>query len=287
MLLEYELSVPLMTSNDLPASAHTRQKATQAPALLSADEPAAVTVENAEGASPFVLTCDHASCRVPRKLESLGLSAEELAGHIGWDVGAAGVARLLSKQLDAPLILQNYSRLVIDCNRPTRSSGSIPRESDSIRIPGNDHLDDAAVSAREREIFAPYHAALRAILEQRIATSRPVVVVAVHSFTPIMNGVARPWHAGLMYRQSRFAELLLQNLRQNAELLIGDNQPYAIEDGIDYSIPHHCESRGIAHAGLEIRQDLIVDAARQQVWSSLLCNALNQALSQSVAHKDG
>jgi predicted N-formylglutamate amidohydrolase len=276
-----------MTSNEPAASAQTRQKVTQTPALLSTDEPAAFAVENATGASPFVLTCDHASCRVPRKLSSLGISEEQLWSHVGWDIGAAGVGRLLSQQLDAPLILQNYSRLVIDCNRPARSTGSIPVESDSIRIPGNEHLDDAAAGAREREIFAPYHAALRAILEQRIAAMRPTVVVAVHSFTPIMNDVARPWHVGVMYRQSRFAELLLQNLRQNAELLIGDNQPYAIEDGIDYSIPHHCESRGIAHAGLEIRQDLIVDAARQQVWSSLLCKALNRALSQSATHKDG
>ncbi|HVF17922.1 MAG TPA: N-formylglutamate amidohydrolase [Steroidobacteraceae bacterium] len=270
-----------MTRNEQPASDYRSQVSAPSGVLLSTDEPAAFALENAQGASPFVLTCDHASCRVPRKLASLGLSAEQLSGHIGWDIGAADVARLLAQQLDAPLILQNYSRLVIDCNRPPNSSESIPVASDSVRVPGNEHLDDAAIGGRRREIFDPYHASLRSMLEQRIAANRTVVVIAVHSFTPTMGGVARPWHVGVMYRKSRFALVLLNTLRQNAELLIGDNQPYAIEDGIDYSIPHHCESRGIAHAGLEIRQDLIFDAARHQAWATMLCEALHQAFART------
>ncbi len=270
-----------MTRHEQPARNNVHDEATASIPLLSSDEPSAFTLENDDGASPFVLTCDHASCRVPRKLQGLGISPLALSSHIGWDIGAAGVARLLSQQLDAPLIQQNYSRLVIDCNRPTNASDSIPVASDSVRVPGNEHLGTEEVDARRREIFAPYHDALRSMLERRAAAKRPIVVIAVHSFTPTFRGFARPWHVGLMYRNSRFAAILLKILRQNAELLVGDNEPYAIEDGIDYSIPHHCESRGILHAGLEIRQDLIADAARQQAWSSLLCEAVSQALVES------
>jgi predicted N-formylglutamate amidohydrolase len=247
--------------------------------LLSPDEPPAFSVENRNGASPFVLTCDHASRRIPITLGSLGLTAAQLSSHIAWDIGAAGVARRLAQRLDAPLILQNYSRLVIDCNRPTSSSESIAIQSDGSFIAGNDRLDAAAADARRRAIFDPYHDELRSILEQRTHGNRRVILVAVHSFTPMFQGRARPWHIGLMYRDERLAAPLLTILRQTAQLLVGDNEPYAIEDGVDYSIPHHCESRGIPHAGLEIRQDLIADDAGQELWANLLHDALNRVLS--------
>lgn len=245
--------------------------------LLSADEPAAFTIDNRDGAAAFVLTCDHASRRIPQSLGTLGLSECELVTHIAWDIGAAAVARSLAQQLDAPLILQNYSRLVIDCNRQVDARDSIALSSDSVRIPGNEALDDTAVEARRAEIFHPYHDALRSMLEQRERLGRQTIVIAVHSFTPVMRGAARPWHAGLMYRRSFFAPLLLQTLRQNTHLRIGDNEPYGISDGIDYSIPHHCESRGIAHAGLELRQDLIAETSGQREWSTLLSAALREA----------
>ena len=245
--------------------------------LLSADEPAAFTVENSDGASAFLLTCDHASRRIPQALGTLGLTERELATHIAWDIGAAAVARSLSQQLDAPVILQNYSRLVIDCNRQIDASDSIVLSSDCVRIPGNEALGDSAAEARRTEIFHPYHDALRSMLGQRVRVGRPTIVIAVHSFTPIMRGAARPWHAGLMYRRSSFAPVFLQTLRQNTHLQIGDNEPYGIADGIDYSIPHHCESRGIAHAGLEIRQDLITEEAGQREWATLLSTALREA----------
>jgi predicted N-formylglutamate amidohydrolase len=251
--------------------------------LLSADEPPAFTVENRSGTSPFLLTCDHASGRIPRKLESLGLTAAELSSHIAYDIGAAAVARLLARRLDAPLILQNYSRLVIDCNRPIASNESIAAHSDASRIPGNEHLDDTAIDARRREIFEPYHTELRSILDQRTSGDGRIIVLAVHSFTPTYRGVDRPWHLGLMYRDACLARPLLETLRRNSELRIGDNEPYAIEDGIDYSIPHHFESRGIEHAGVEMRQDLIADTAGHERWSALLHGALNQVLSERPA----
>ncbi len=248
--------------------------------MLSADEPPAFTVENRSGASPFLLTCDHASGRIPNKLGSLGLTQAELSSHIAYDIGAAAVARLLARRLDAPLILQNYSRLVIDCNRPIASNESIALHSDASRIAGNEHLGTTAVDARRREIFEPYHAELRSILDQRTSVAGRVIVLAVHSFTPTYRGVDRPWHLGFMYRDARLARPLLEILRRNSDLRIGDNEPYAIEDGIDYSIPHHFESRGIEHAGVEIRQDLITDAAGHEWWSALLYGALSEWLSE-------
>jgi predicted N-formylglutamate amidohydrolase len=246
--------------------------------LLSPDEPPAFTVVNRLGTSPFLLTCDHASGRIPQSLKWLGLTAAELSSHIAYDIGAAEIARLLARYLDAPLIVQNYSRLVIDCNRPITSSESIAAHSDGSRIAGNEQLDEAAIAARRHEIFAPYHAELCAILDQRTRDGRRTVALAVHSFTPTLRGIERPWHLGFMYRDGRVAAPLLRILRENTELRIGDNEPYAIEDGIDYSIPHHFESRGIEHAGLEMRQDLITDPDGQERWSALLYGALQQLL---------
>jgi predicted N-formylglutamate amidohydrolase len=268
--LLHSMTTPQPTRDD-----HSELSSTQ---LLAADEPPAFTVENRSGTSPFVLTCDHASCRIPRSLGSLGLAAAELTSHIGWDIGAAAVARSLAEQLDAPLILQNYSRLVIDCNRSPRSPESITLESDSVRILGNEHLDRPAIDVRRRELFDAYHGELRSILEQRIGTQQRVVLLAVHSFTPVFRGFVRPWHTGLMYRQGQFAPSLLRVLREISALTVGDNEPYGITDDHDYSLPHHGEARGIPHAGLEIRQDLIADLTGQRVWTALLYGALNRAL---------
>ena len=246
--------------------------------LLTPAEPPAVSVERPEGSSEFVLACDHASQLLPQSLGTLGLSQSELSSHIAWDIGAAGVAQLLSERLDATLVLQNYSRLVIDCNRPLDAEDSIPDRSEWGQIEGNQQLDESAIAARTAEIFAPYHAQLTAILDQRQRAGRRTILIAMHSFTPVYRGEARPWHIGLMYRHdARLAGALLTLLRRDQRLEVGDNQPYVIEDGADYSLPVHGEARGIAHVGIEIRQDLITDEAGQKTWAGRLASLLKQA----------
>ena len=244
--------------------------------LLAADEPAAFALEREHGTSPFLLICDHASRRIPRALGDLGVSESELQRHVAWDIGAAGVAARLAATLDAFAILQNYSRLVIDCNRPLDAPGSIVARSEATDIPGNANIDAADASARAREIFVPYHARIAEELDRRAAQGRPTILISVHSFTPVYHGVARPWQIGMLYgRDARVAQRLLSIIRAEGRWTAGDNEPYAVTATTDYAIPVHCETRGIAHVGLEIRQDLIVHAVGQDEWATRIGGWLN------------
>lgn len=243
--------------------------------LLEADEAPAFRVERPHGQSQYFLTCDHASARIPRKLGSLGVVAEDLQRHIAWDIGAAGVAVKLADALDAFGILSGYSRLVIDCNRRPGTPDSIARMSEATRIPGNEVVtaDDAAT--RERELFHPYHHRIRTELDARRAQQRLTILISVHSFTPRYHGVQRPWHAGVLYnRDARLATEFLQRLRAEPGLVIGDNEPYAVSDSTDYTIPVHGEQRGFLHVGIELRQDLVATAAGQSEWAERLARTL-------------
>jgi predicted N-formylglutamate amidohydrolase len=243
--------------------------------LLEADEPAAFRVERPDGKSPFFLTCDHASARIPRKLGSLGVSAEDLRRHIAWDIGAAGVAVKLADLLDSFTILSGYSRLVIDCNRRPGIPDSIVRKSEATRIPANKVVTVEEADTRARELFYPYHDRIRTELDTRRAQQRATILISVHSFTPTFHGVMRPWHAGLLYnRDARLATELLQRLRSESTLVIGDNEPYAVGDDTDYTIPVHGEQRGLLHVGIELRQDLVATAAGQTEWAERLARAL-------------
>ena len=252
--------------------------------VLTADEPPAYTVERPEGASALLLVCDHASRRLPLSLGTLGLGEADLAAHIAWDIGAAAVARQLSERLDATLLLQNYSRLVIDCNRPPSAADSVPQVSGGIAIPGNQGLDAADLSRRRSALFDPYQGRLRNLLNLRAAARQQTVLVAIHSFTPNYLGTARPWHTGLMYhRDTRLAQALLGLLRADPSLCVGDNEPYAMGDLSDYTLPVHGESRRIPHVGIEIRQDLVSDVAGQSAWADRLALLLPQALEALYA----
>jgi predicted N-formylglutamate amidohydrolase len=248
--------------------------------LLEADEPPAFRVEKPDGQSPYFLTCDHASARIPRKLRSLGVAAEDLQRHIAWDIGAAGVAVKLAGALDAFAILTGYSRLVIDCNRRPGIPESIVRMSEATRIPGNEVVTVEEATARARELFYPYHDRIRTELDARRAQRRPTILISVHSFTPTFHGVPRPWHAGVLYnRDARLATELLRRLRTehrlgSSQLIIGDNEPYSVGDNTDYTIPVHGEQRGLLHVGIELRQDLVATAAGQSEWAERLARAL-------------
>ena len=246
--------------------------------LLAADEPDAVTVTNAGGRSPFVIVADHAGKYMPRALQNLGLGAADRDRHIAWDIGVGAVSALLADALDAILIRQNYSRLVIDCNRVPGTETSIAALSECTSIPGNTWLSGASAQARLREVFEPYHHSIADELDRRRQGGRPAILIAMHSFTPVFKGEARPWHVGLLYnRDPRVAASLLDLLRREPGLVVGDNEPYAVTDTSDYTIPVHGEQRGLPHVGIEIRQDLITDAAGQHRWAELFAKLLPQA----------
>src|ERR1700733_677671 len=178
--------------------------------LLEPDEPPAFSQWRPEGQSNFIIVADHASNRIPRRLDNLGLAASELQRHIAWDLGCLGGAKQVAAALDAPLIAQNYSRLVIDCNRPPGVQSAIPTESEWTPIPGNQGLSAEQVRARRAEIFDPYHERVQALLDAREAAGRHTILVAQHSMTDSYKGVRRPMHAALLYnRDRRFAGLML------------------------------------------------------------------------------
>jgi len=258
----------------LPASADTSRHPGR---LLDADEVPPVLEENTGSRSPFFFTCDHYGRLVPRALGDLGVPASEMERHIAWDIGIAGVATLLAKELDVHLIAQRYSRLVIDCNRPFESPGSIPLISEATEIPGNGGLDAAQVSARQQAIFTPYHSRIAQALDARKTQGLPTILVSLHSFTPVYAGIARPWHIGTLYhRDDRLPHLLRDKLRLEGDLVVGDNEPYAVSDATDYTIPVHGEKRGLMHTGIEIRQDLIGDPSGQQQWAERLARLLRE-----------
>lgn len=239
--------------------------------LLGTEDVPPVCEYNAAGRSPFLLTCDHYGRLIPRALGDLGLPESELKRHIGWDIGIAGVAERLSQLLDAHLIVQRYSRLVIDCNRPPDAASSIPRISEATTIPGNEGLSNEAAAIRRAEIFDPYHRRIGAIIDQRRDAGMPTVLVSLHSFTPVYAGIARPWHIGTLYQRGRnLPPLLLKHLRAEGDLVVGDNEPYAVSDDTDYTIPVHAEARGLINTGIEIRQDLISDQAGETAWADRL-----------------
>ena len=254
--------------------------------LLAADEPAAVTTYNESGSSPFLLVADHAGNIMPRALGRLGIDAAECERHIAWDIGIAGVGRRLADALDATLIQQNYSRLVIDCNRPPEVATSIPEISELTPIPGNVDLSDTDRAARMREIFTPYHERIDAELDRRRQAGCATMLVALHSFTPVFKGVGRPWHAGVMYnRDPRFARQVLAVLQKEPGLAVGDKEPYLVSDTSDYTIPVHGERRGVPHVLIEIRQDLIADEKGQRAWAVILARLLPPAYAAFAAEE--
>ena len=235
--------------------------------LLSPDDPAPVIVHNSGASAPILLICDHAGRRIPSRLGNLGLPPAELERHIAWDIGAAELARRLADSLGAELFLQTYSRLVADCNRDPGEAAIAPEISDGAPIPGNAGLSPQALGARIAEIHAPYHAAIATALDRK---GPETLVVSVHSFTPVMQGFRRPWQVGVLHsHDSPASTRLLAALQAQADLVVGDNQPYAM-DGIDYSIPRHAKARRLDYLELEIRQDLIESEQGQDTIAALL-----------------
>ncbi|MGC4089123.1 MAG: N-formylglutamate amidohydrolase [Polyangiaceae bacterium] len=245
--------------------------------LLDPADPPPFRLFEERTASPFLLSADHAGRAIPRALGSLGLSQADLDRHIAWDIGIAGVTERLAASLGCFAILQSYSRLVIDCNRPPHVDSSIATLSEYTEIPGNLGLSAAQKAERQRAIFAPYHARLLAEFERREREQRPLIYVAMHSFTPRFKEVDREWQFGVLYnRDTRLALELLAVLRAEG-FEVGDNQPYFVSDLSDYGVPTYGEQRGHVHVELEIRQDLIATPEAQGRIAGLLSHALPAA----------
>ena len=240
---------------------------------FSPADPQPVTVHNSGAASLLMLICDHAGRLIPERLGALGLVPAALDRHIAWDIGAAGLARRLADRVGAQLISQAYSRLVVDCNRAPESPDIAPAVSDGTPIPANAGLSAGDLADRIAAIHAPYHAAIAAALDRQACT----LLVSVHSFTPAMNGLDRPWHVGVLHSHDSPASFaMLQALRDCEGLVVGDNQPYAM-DGIDYTIPRHAKARGLDYLELEVRQDLIAEADGQERMAERLGPLILQA----------
>jgi predicted N-formylglutamate amidohydrolase len=247
--------------------------------LLGAEDPPPVEVENPGGRSPVLLVADHAGRAVPARLGDLGVSASDMDRHIAWDIGVAGLGRALAERLDAVFMRQRYSRLVIDCNRDPSRADAMPHISDGTTIAANADLSPQARAERTRAIFQPYHDRIAAELDARAAAGIQTVIVAVHSFTPVMTGAPRPWKFGVLYLGAPpYSKAVLERLRKllpSSE--VGDNEPYAM-DGVDFTIPFHAVTRGLDYAEIETRQDLIADLSGQERVADLLAGVLRDAL---------
>jgi predicted N-formylglutamate amidohydrolase len=248
--------------------------------LLVAGDPVPFERINPEGRARLVLFSDHAGRAIPRRLGKLGLSDRDLERHIGWDIGIGALARRLAAALDAPAVLGAYSRLVIDCNRRLDDPTSIAQESDRIPVPGNRGLSEADRLARATAIFEPYHQAVRGMIAAKTNAGIVPAALSLHSFTPRMNGFARPWHIGILWnRDPRLPVPLMARLLKEPGLVVGDNEPYSGRDEHGYSIVAHAETMGLPHALIEVRQDLIADPEGVASWAERLIAVLRDVLA--------
>lgn len=247
-------------------------------ALLQPGEESPFIAVNEEGRSPFVLICEHASNMMPRALGTLGLPEPELARHIAWDIGAEKVARLLSRLMDAPLLLQRYSRLAYDCNRPPESPDSIPEVSELTAIPGNKKLSAEDRLARAREIYRPFHDGVSAVLDRRAARGQRSLVVSIHSFTPVYKGKPRSVELGILHDRDTTLSAKLIKSFPNVDARL--NEPYGPKDGVLHTLNLHGFARGLQHAMIEIRNDLVSTERGQDEWAQRLSVPLIQSATK-------
>ncbi|KXU38772.1 N-formylglutamate amidohydrolase [Ventosimonas gracilis] len=232
------------------------------------------TLHLEQGRSPVVLVCEHASAFIPPELNRLGLSEAAAKEHIAWDIGALKLALALSEQLDAPLLAAEYSRLLIDLNRPLNAPDSIPEQSEIYSIAGNQKLSEQTRRYREDCLYRPFQQQLARLIEQRLTSGHPVRLVAVHSFTPVYRGNARPWPIGILFGHAQtYAQRLINGLRQYP-INIGINQPYQITDDGDMTIPVHGDAQHIDAVLLELRNDGLRSEQDIKTWAKRLAPLL-------------
>lgn len=236
-------------------------------------------------AGRFVLVCDHAASMIPDRFVNLGLDSVVIAEHIALDIGALAVARRLSAALDSPLVYPTVSRLVIDCNRAEDHPGLIVSETEFGPVPGNQAITNDERRLRITEIHRPFHEQLAAVLRERATRRVSTTVIAVHSFTPVLAGHARPWHLGLLYNtDTRFAHRLEAELAAIEGVIVGLNVPYSpCADGVYFTLSRHAEAVGLPCVMIELRNDLIRDEAGQTLWAERLAAGLARSERDSDA----
>jgi predicted N-formylglutamate amidohydrolase len=272
--------------NSTPIATPAATPATTPAALIGPGDPAPFSIYNAPGKARVLLVVDHASNAIPAGMNQLGLDAQALSKHIAWDLGSANLARALSDLLDAPLILSGYSRLLIDPNRRLDDDTAIPVTSDGVSVPGNQGLSAAQRAQRFEAFYRPYHAAIAARLDEFAAEGICPALVSLHTCTPVMGGFARPWQIGVMWdKDPRIAQPMLAALGRMDGLCVGDNQPYSGAHPHDYTIDFHAEARGLAHVGIEVRQDLLQLPEDARHWANILAAGLAGPLADPATYR--
>lgn len=242
------------------AERFTPEKPSEVPSqLLSTDEPGPFQVLNPLAETPILLVCDHASCRFPKSLGDLGLDPFARRCHLAVDIGAGALTERLAASLGVTAVLAQYSRLVVDYNRQLMDPGAFLEYGDGLVIPGNRKLQQSDKDLRADTLYWPYHTAVEQQVRRLRNAAQPPAFIAVHSFTPVMDGVTRPWELGVLWdTDTRLRDIFLTDFTA-AGYVVGDNQPYSGKAPQDFTIDHHAEEIGLPHLGIEIRQDLIDD----------------------------
>ncbi len=248
--------------------------------MLGPEDPPPFTVLNPDSTRPVLFVCDHAANRVPAALDNLGLTEAQRQTHIGWDIGAEALTRLLAERFKACAVLTTYSRLVVDSNRAPGDPAAIPVVSDGVLVPGNRDLDDGAAEQRTDALFWPYHHAIADRIAHLWRHGPPPALVAMHTCTPVMDGFERPWHFGLLYNHDdRMARAMLTALAErDPSLCLGDNLPYSGKQ-VGFTVNTHAEPAGLPNLGVEVRQDLVGDPAGVAHWGGLFGDALEKVLA--------
>jgi len=238
-------------------------------------------VLNGDVTAPLIILCEHASNHIPEAYEQLGLSSEDLDKHIAWDIGAADVAIKMSELMVVPAVLGTASRLLIDPNREPDHPTLVPAISDEIPIPANEDLPSAAVAARRKSIYDPFHSAADQVIERHLNEGIIPLVIGMHSFTPLMNGAARPWQVGFLWNKDpRLAQAMIGLVERETDLLVGDNQPYSGKE-LYYTMERHGAARGLPQTTVEIRQDLLADDLMRKQWAALMADLLDECMQRS------
>lgn len=229
----------------------------------------------------LLLLCDHAQNRVPEDLHTLGLRPEDLHRHIAFDLGAEGVTRFLAEMLGAPAVISQFSRLLIDPNRGLDDPTLIMEVADGLVVPGNVRLRPEAREERLDRFYRPYDAAIGRAVDAGIEVGKPPVILSIHSFTQAWKGHPRPWHASVLWdKDPRVPLPLLEKLGTIPDAVIGDNVPYSGQLKGD-TLYRHATARGLAHALIEVRQDLILGEEGQAEWAAHLARAVSDVLQSA------
>lgn len=258
-------------------------------ALLAPSEPQPFTWENETGKAPVIIVCDHASNRIPASLGGLGVHPSELQRHIAYDPGTETIGRALAHALDAPVIFANYSRLVIDLNRHPAHPTAMPEISDHTSVPANHGLTDFDRAARIDTLFTPYHASIAQKIDSYTSRGVTPALIAVHSFTPVMNDIIRPWEIGILWwKDERISVPLIDALRRNnPDFTVGDNEPYAMNDdpNYGYTTAHHALKRGLPFTCVEFRQDLVMTDEDAEKFAVIFLESLQPILQDAALYR--